>query len=47
MTLSDLEGTSSTVLILAEEARPHDRHGVEETHPPIRVKFAGEIMPGV
>ena len=30
-----------------KEAQPCRRHGVEETHPPIRVELAVEIMPGV
>ncbi len=35
------------VQTLVREARPRDRNGVEDTHPPIRVKLAGEIIPGV
>ena len=35
------------VQTLVKEARPRGRNGVEDTHPPIRVKLAGEIIPGV
>ena len=35
------------VQTLVKEAQPHDHNGVEDTHPPIRVKLAGEIIPGV
>ena len=35
------------VQTLVKEARPRDCNGVEDTHPPIRVKLAGEIIPGV
>ena len=35
------------VQTLVKEARPRDRNSVEDTQPPIRVKLAGEIIPGV
>ena len=35
------------VQTLVKEARPCDRNGIEDTHPPILVKLAGEIIPGM
>ena len=35
------------VQTLVKEARPRDRNGVGDIHPPIRAKLAGEIIPGV
>ena len=35
------------VQTLVKEARPRDCNGVEDTHPPIRVKLAGEIIPSI